>query len=287
MQKELLNAISPCLKKLRNITMKIVEKTYDCYLKIAHKKYTILLILCILLIFLLFFPYFTEYSKDIKIYHAILDLGVADYGLFAALLVGILSFYATMKTNEKNLKMTKIAIMNEKFVELDIKLDICFMDIKFKENSDDPDEIDNFITILKIWNEYRNVFKIIYPKLDDKIRNFFKYEFKKYPNLPLYKRNSERIILDINAMIMSEIIDSEIDYHIKDISQCYDTTDIENMKNLNEHLKITKKSLLNYINNIPGEKTKEETLKKFYENLNSMQKLTKKIWLEHRNFSDF
>ena len=91
------------------------------------KKYWYIFIL-IIIVFALFFPIHTTYDEPFKIYHSLIDLGFADYGVFSALIVGLLSFTATIYTNDKNLKATKLTTLPEDYMELTLPLEFLFVE---------------------------------------------------------------------------------------------------------------------------------------------------------------
>lgn len=227
------------------------------------KNYLLILIL-ILIIFLLFFPITTEYSNNYKIYHSIIDLGFADYGVFAALFVGLLSFLATIYTNDKNLNLMRLSYLPEENLTLIINIENELLYNNLSKNLSGYDQILVFIKLLKLFMKYENAFRLTFPKLHRDIMKFFTKDAVFERNSEIFEKNAQIIITDIKLSILNEIRENKKERKLKDSKFCNDKTKFYNI-NSETTLEINTDNLKKYLENINGIKSKECAFRKFFE----------------------
>lgn len=249
------------------------------------KKYWYI-ILFIIIVFLLFFPIQTTYDEPFKIYHSIIDLGFADYGVFSALVVGLLSFTATIYTNDKNLKITKFTILPDEYLTFTVNLDKILKFHDAKRNFKEYDIIETFLQILRLWNKHQKIFKLIYPELYDDLMKFIIGDLHNIIYSKNYEQNAELIIADIKIQIMDEIKNIKNKHQLVDTKFCSDEVKIDDLETTID-IELTEQSLIEYINNIKGKKTKEITLLKFKEFLEFIEIFIERLKNEKENINDF
>ena len=223
-----------------------------------------LILILIFFVILLFFPINTEYYTNYKIYHSVIDLGFADYGVFSALIVGLLSFTATIYTNDKNLTINKLSALPEDYLNLIIKLENKILFYNLKNNINYIDLILTFFEILQLWNEYDKAFRLIFPKLHRELMDFFTENatFDLHPTIP--ERNAQLIICDIKINLMNTLRKNKHEWEIKDSKDCTDEILFDNIGNTID-LEFNTYSLEKYLENIKGIKSKKYAKEKYLE----------------------
>ena len=227
------------------------------------KTYLIILILT-LIVFLLFFPIKTEYLTNYTIHHSIIDLGFADYGVFSALIVGLLSFTATIYTNNKNLNLIKLSSNSEDILTLIIKIENSITYQKLEKNLSSYDRIQTFINLLKIVFMHENAFKLIYPELHKDLMNFISENSVLDLNSKIPEKNAQIIMCDIKLKLLDEIGPNKKNTKLKDSKLCTDDFKFYNIEEMID-VEFNTKELLKYIENIKGCESKKYSKKKFSE----------------------
>ena len=271
-------------------------KLKSCWIKIkeiphilkTNKKYLTIIILMIFFI-LISVPIHTTIENNVTNHHSIIDLGFAS-----AIIVGLLGFLITMYTNDKNLKVLKLSLIPET-VYVKTELENLLIGYYINQKYHPPDEILLLIKILNIKSEYEVIFRLLAPDSYEKLRYLFRELFenlKKSDKIP--EKNAKFIINEILWSVFNE------NYHIEengqiiegpnyenltyidakkrcenqfqfvinnampltDISECNDDVELKNNRDKVEYCMNTQQ-ILNYINTLPQNKTKELTLEKF------------------------
>lgn len=181
-------------------------------------------------VFLLFFPIEKTYDKTFIIYHSLIDLGFADYGVFSALIVGLLGFLATIYTNDKNLKIMKLTSNSDEYLTLLTKLENIFLFYNIHISLNDNDLIITFMEIIELWKKYQNTFRLIYPKSYSAITQFFTEDITNTENLEKYERNAEMLILDVKLYILNKIATPEQSFKLKDSKEFTDNIKFNKLK---------------------------------------------------------
>lgn len=227
------------------------------------KDYLIILILAFI-VFLLFFPICTEYKTNYNIYHSIIDLGFADYGLFSALIVGLLSFTATIYTTNKNLNIAKLSSTTENTLELIIKIENAISYQKLEKKLSSYDKILSFIKIVRIAFTYESEFKLIYPKVHKDLMDFIFKDAVLNFNSKIPEKNAQTLIMNIKLRLLDEVRDNKRNTKLKDSKLC---TDDAKFCNVDKEISVNfnTEDLLNYIENINGPKSKKYAKKEFEE----------------------
>lgn len=112
--------------------MSINWKYYEIWLR-CNFIYVVILIFAILDV-LLFLPIKFEVEGKI-VYHALIDLGIADKTVFATLIAGLATVCAMVYTNNQNLKVLKFSLMPNAF-QLKTRMDyaLFFTDMSVDRN---------------------------------------------------------------------------------------------------------------------------------------------------------
>ena len=234
------------------------------------------IIISVIIVIVLFFPINTEYYINYKIHHSIVDLGFADYGVFSALIVGLLSFTATIYTNDKNLNINKLSGLPDDYLNLIIKLENKILFYKLKNNINHTDLILTFFEILQLWNEYDKAFRLIFPKLHLELMNFFTENatFYLHPTIP--ERNAQLIICDIKINLMNTIRKNKHEWRIKNSKYCTDEILFDNIGDTID-LEFNTSCLEEYLENIKGIESKKYSKEKYLEMNLFIEKFIEKL----------
>jgi len=279
-----------------------------------NKKYLAILIL-ILIITLISFPITTEIDNNVTTHHSIIDLGIADYGFSSAIIVGLLGFMATIYTNDKNLKMTKLSLIPETLTvktRLENRLIGYYMDQKYHP----PDQISFLTDILNIKSEDEVIFRLLAPKSYRRLQYLFSDSYEDwYESDEIHERNAKSIVNEILWAVFNEkyhieedgrtvegydyenftYIDAKIrcenkfqyplndDMPLTDLSQCSDDVEIDEVPDTVE-IYMNKQQLLDYINTIPQIETKELALEKFEKIIQILDDIFKELQNELSNY---
>lgn len=177
---------------------------------LINNKWHIAILILIITIFLIGFPIDTKVENNITSYHSLVDLGIADYGFSSAIIVGLLGFLATIYTNDKNLKLTKLSIIPETLT-VKTKLENLLISYYQDQKYHPPDQILLLIEILHVKSEYETIFRLLAPNSYKKLRYLFMELFEDW--------NESDEIPETNAKnIMNEILWSiaNEEYHIEE-----------------------------------------------------------------------
>lgn len=280
---------------------------------LINNKWYIAILILIITIFLIGFPIDTKVENNITSYHSLVDLGIADYGFSSAIIVGLLGFLATIYTNDKNLKLTKLSIIPE---TLSVKTELENQLISYYQNQKyhPPDQILLLIDILHVKSEYETIFRLLAPNSYKRLQYLFMELFEDWNESDeIPETNAKNIMNEILWSIANEeyhieedgreIRDyeylsyieakkrckNEFQYIINDampltnLSDCSD--DIEHEKNLEDvEYCMNTQQILDYIDTIPANKTKKLTLKKFENITNILDEIFKGLEKELSHF---
>ena len=247
-----------------------------------------------LIVFLISFPTHTEVDNNTTIHHSVIDLGIADYGFSSAIIVGLLGFLATIYTNDKNLKLTKLSLVPET-LSIKTRLENLLIGYYTDQKYHPPDQISLLIDILNIKSEYEVIFRILAPKSYSKLQYLFQELFEDYcesDDLP--ERNAKCIINEIlwsvaneeyqileDGQELEEYKDKHLSYidaklrcknefqfpqndkmPLTDLSKYCEGIEFEDITDKVE-ICMNKQQLLDSINMLSNIKTRELTLEKF------------------------
>ena len=275
---------------------KMKEIPYILY----HNKRYLTIITLMLIIFLISFPTHTEIDNNATIHHSVIDLGIADYGFSSAIIVGLLGFLATIYTNDKNLRLTKLSLVPET-LSVKTRLENLLIGYYTDQKYHPPDQISFLIKILNIKSEYEVIFRLLAPKSYGKLQYLFQELFEDYcesDDVP--ERNAKSIINEILWSVANEeylIIEdgqeleeykdehlSYIDAKIRcknefqfpqndtmpltDLSKYCEDIEFEDISDKVE-ICMNKQQIVDYINRLSEVETRELTLEKF-EKINLM-----------------
>lgn len=234
--------------------------------------------------------------KNETIYFTIFSLKIYDMGSLVALIVGILAFFGTIYSVDKNYKAMKLSSLPDKSANLLIDLEFSFNEYDLKKKYGEEDEFILLIEILKYWKEHQKAFRLLtphfykeflkiitneyYTKYNIKKSKFNEYDKSSGNELKINNTendikysndNSIYIIKAIIAQITNIAFENDKGYFsfIKP-NLIKDTTDIKEIgaypDNYKE-FKISKSNFERYIDEIEGDETRELTSDKF-KNLN-------------------
>ena len=194
-------------------------------------------------------------------YFMFIGLKIYDIGSLVALIVGLLAFFGTIYSVDRNYKAIKLSSIPEKSVNLLIDLEFTFNEFE------DGDKLILLTEILKYWKNHQKAFRLLTPNF---YKNFLKIisnndKIKKNDSIP--NINSKYVLCAIKAQISDVAFENEDNiFSFIDPKLIQDNKNLkdigENIKNYTE-INIEKNTFEKYINNFRGEKTREITLKKF------------------------
>ena len=96
-------------------------------------------------------------------YHSIINWGIDNNTVFAAIMMGLATVSATIYTNNKNLKVLKFSVMPNTFqLKTNLEYELLFYQ-RFVKN-DDADELITFVKIFSLFINNRSNFSLIAPK---------------------------------------------------------------------------------------------------------------------------
>ena len=255
------------------------------YIKQFIKTYWIILILTVI-VFLLFFPIKTEYLANYNIYYSIIDFGFADYGVFSALIVGLLSFTATIYSNNKNLNAMKLSGNSEDILTLVISIENAIAYQKLEKNFSSYDKILTFIKLLEIVFRYENAFKLLYPKLHKNLMDFiFENSILDF-NSKIPEKNAQIVMCDIKLRLLDEIRPTKRGIKLKDTKLCVDNLKFYNVEE-EINIEFNTKELLKHIENISGTESKKYSKKKFNDFNKFIDKFIDRLDEETKNALNF
>lgn len=267
-------------------------------------KYLFYFAIAITVIILFFLTATPTSIKNETVYYTFVNLKIYDIGAFVALIVGILAFFGTVYSVDKNYKAMKLSSLPDKSANLLIDLEFAFNEYEICKRFGKEDEFILLIEILKYWKDHQKAFRLLTPHFYKEFlkivtieyhtksnkRHFrVKYEISKKlldnsiennddeSNINYSNDNATYIFKAIIAQITNIAFDNDRDYFsfIKP-NLIEDGNDIKeigaNLENYTE-FKISKLNFKDYIENIAGDETRKLTndeftnLNKKFENL--------------------
>lgn len=194
-------------------------------------------------------------------YFTFLGLKIYDIGSLVALIVGILAFFGTIYSVDRNYKAMKLSSIPEKSVNLLIDLEFVFNEFG------NGDKLILLTEILKYWKNHQKAFRLLTP-------NFYKNFLKIVSNYDKIKNNdsipninSKYVICALKAQITDVAFENED--NIFSFIEPKLISDDKNLKEVGEDIEnyteitIETSSFEKYISSFVGEKTRDTALKKF------------------------
>lgn len=182
--------------------MSINWKYYEIWLR-CNFIYVVILIFAILDV-LLFLPIKFEVEGKI-VYHALIDLGIADKTVFATLIAGLATVCAMVYTNNQNLKALKFSLMPNAF-QLKTRMDYALFFHRHFEKKDDSDELDTFAQIFALFLKNNSNFRLIAPNTHEyiivKVLMYKAEEYDKLVSGP--KKDAIKIIISMGKLIFMD-----------------------------------------------------------------------------------
>ena len=196
------------------------------------------------------------------LYVPYIDLKIYDLGSLVALIVGILAFFGTVYSIDKNYQGLKLTSLPDDSANL-------LIDLEFLFNKYGEDELILLTEILKYWKTRQKAFRLLTP-------NFY----KKFLKIVTEEKSSgtlttdQYILKSFVAQITNIAFDSDEPTFsfIKPelIERNVNVEELGNDKKNYTTIKMTKKDLNMYIESIPDDNTKTSTKREF-------EKITKKF----------
>lgn len=269
---------------------KMKEIPYILY----HNKRYLTIISLMLIIFLISFPVTTEINNNATIHHSAIDLGIADYGFSSVIIVGLLGFLATIYTNDKNLRLTKLSLVPET-LSVKTRLENLLIGYYTDQKYHPPDQISLLTDILNIKSEYEVIFRLLAPKSYSRLQYLFQELYEEYcESDDVSERNAKDIINEIlwsvaneeyqileDGQELEEYKDEHLSYidaknrcknefqfpqnddmPLTDLSKYSKEIEVEDISDKIE-ICMNKQQLLDYINLLSDVETRELTLEKF------------------------
>ena len=197
-----------------------------------------------------------------KAYFDILGLKIYDIGSLVALIIGLLAFFGTIYSVDRNYKSMKLSSLPEKSANLLIDLEFIF-----NEYENDEDNFKLLTDILKYWKDHQKAFRLLTPHFYKKFLKIISDQEKIKNNDSIYNINAQYVMMAIKAQITNIAFENEnnIFSFIKP-NLIYDDKNIENVgEDIDNYIefKIEKNNFERYINNFEGENTQKLTYRKF------------------------
>lgn len=237
------------------------------------------LIICLMIIILTLF-----FEVDIPCgritYHSISGLGMENNTIFASLEVGLLSFLATIYTNNRTTRLMRLSL-TENTVKLKTELEEELLLYRLYEKLDEHDEILTCIHIFDLINKNESEFKIIAPQSNETFIKFLTVQIEELDkNLTNNKISANKIILDLISLCINR---NENKICIKKLSEFNELWDSSKFNGEYE-LEPNKKNLKDIINKINNEDIKNDTMTIFNEYCNLCKELIDNLEKELKKF---
>ena len=170
------------------------------YLKQHWNIITYCLILFLMIIILLiFFKVDINCGKITR--HSIIGWGMENNTIFASLEVGLLSFLATIYTNNRTIKLMKLSLKGTAELKTELELELLLH--TFYKKLDKKDEMLTFIHIFDLINGHESEFKIIAPQSHNKMRKFITILMDDLDkNIGKNEISAKYVILDLISLII-------------------------------------------------------------------------------------
>lgn len=242
----------------------IKSKFRKRYLK-KSKIYSICLVISIVIIILFSTQLSSVLLNLINPRIPIQNLKIYDLGATVALIVGILSFYASLYTSDKNYKAMKLSAIPDTSTNLLIDLEYIFN--KYELYKDDKDEFIVLIKILEYWKEHQKAIRLLTP-------HFYKEFLKILTSKETINdtdlnsvKNSKYILMAMKSQITNIAFEQETGvFSFIDPNLIRDDIDIselgDDLDNYTD-MRFTKNDLNEYVGGISGVNTKKLTKTKF------------------------
>lgn len=239
--------------------MSINWKYYEIWLR-CNCIYVVILILA-LFVFALFYPMKFEVNGEI-VYHALIDLGIADKTVFATLIVGLATVCAMVYTNNQNLKALKFSIMPNAF-QLKTKMEYELLFYRRFDKNGDGDELDTFTHIFALFLNNDSNFRLIAPNTYEYIIDVLMYKAKENDNLlSESKKDAIGIIRSMGKLIFMDGKTKSVP--VKDIEFFYKYWDNDDFDEDCE-LNVKKRDVEIFIEKINDEDVCKEALVLYYD----------------------
>lgn len=236
--------------KIRNIHIKLM-------LWFEYNFKYLVLVSLMLLDVLLFLPIPCVMNGELC-YNTLISIGIPDATIFTALMVGLFGFFATIYTNERNLKIMKLSVMPNTF-QLKSNLEYEILFYRYFENLGVEDELSTFNRIFNLFLNNGPNFRLIAPKSYEnilfKLLMFHSKELDE--GLPAEKEASVKIVRSMGKLIL--IDESKILFSVKEVYSFDKFWDIAKCGGDYE-LNIRNMDVKSFIESINNDKIREETL---------------------------
>lgn len=219
----------------------------------------ILIISLMIIVFVIFFKVDIPCGKTT--HHSIIGLGMENNTIFASLEVGLLSFLATIYTNNRTSRLMRLSL-TENIIKLKSKLEEELLLYRLYEKLNAADEIYTFLNIFDLINEYDSEFKIIAPQSDKTLKKFLTNRIDDTDkNLTDNRIYANLIILELMSLSISRKENKICIKEIPNFSELWDSSKF----NGEYELEPNKKNLKDIINKINNENIKNDTMTIFNE----------------------
>ena len=218
------------------------------------------LIICLMIIILTVFFEIDIPCGNIT-HHSILGLGMENNTIFASLEVGLLSFLATIYTNNRSMRLMRLSL-TENTVKLKSKIDEELLSYRLYEQLKKHDEISTFLNIFDLIDKYDSEFKLIAPQSYETLKKFLTNRIDELDkNLTENRVCANLIILELISLSINR---KEKKICLKEIPNFTELWDLTKFNNEFQY-DANKENLKNIINNLNNENIKNETMAIFNE----------------------
>ncbi len=236
---------------------------------LIKKYYAYLFIFAFMVIdFVVFCPVKFVNNNQIE-YHAFLNLGIHDFTVFSALMVGLFTSIVTIYTNNKNLEFVKFSVMPNSF-KLKSNLELELSWYRRFDKLGVGDELSTFNKIFNLFIENKADFDLIAPNSSKYI--IFKlllYKAKELDEgLPPKEEVSVKIMRDLGKLTLINGNESFSVNNIELFDEYWDSSKFD--ENLN--LKITNDNVKKLIDAINDNEIQKEVFKRYEEVINLLKK---------------
>lgn len=220
--------------------------------------YCIIIILMILIL-IIFFKVDITYNE--VTYHSIIGWGLENNTIFASLEVGLLSFLATIYTNNRSIKLMKLTLTGDT-IKLKSQIEDELLLHRLYEKLNQNDEILTFLNIFDLIDKNDSEFKIIAPQSQSKLIKFLTIRIEELDkNLTNNETTANIIILDLIKLCINR---KENKICVKELSGFDELWDSSKF-NEEYQFEPNKKNLKELINKINDNALKNETIAIFNE----------------------
>ncbi|WP_296879055.1 hypothetical protein [uncultured Methanobrevibacter sp.] len=236
---------------------------------LIKKNYAYLFIFSVMILDLVVFCPIKFVNNNQIVYHAFLNLGIHNFTVFSALMVGLFTSIVTIYTNNKNLEFVKFSVIPNSFrLKSDLELELSWY--RRFDKMGIGDELSAFNKIFSLFIDDKSNFKLIAPESYNYI--IFKlliYKAKELDEgLPPNEEISVKIMRSLGKLTLMNDGDSFLVKNIEMFDEYWDSSKFDEDLNL----KITNDNIKKLIDAITDDEIQKEVFNRYEEVIKLLKK---------------